>query len=364
MRNILLLIGFLYVSPLLAREALVKVSNEEAVHLGIHVALPETVGNIPLAEAPGRIVLPPAKEFAVTAFQAGIITHVDVPLGVKVTKGQVLAEINSVTLLESERALVESNATYGVADSRLKRDNMLLEEGVISKLRWQETHSDFERAQAALRAAEQTLIASGVTPQEVGTLKSGRQISGNYRLSAPADGVVLERMAVVGQKVDALSPLFRIGLLDEIWLEVDVPQERLKEIRVNDLFEVEQPKAMARIIEISQNVDPKSQSALVRSVVQQGMETLRPGMQVNVQMMHRSTDHVFKVPVAAVFSFEGKSYVFVKKREGFEVREVSIAGEETYSTVLHEGLEEGDQVVVQGVAALKAAWLGMHGGDG
>lgn len=364
MKKILLLIGVFWLLPVGARDALVKVSEEEAIHLGIHVAPPETVGNIPLAEAPGRIVLPPAKEFAVTAFQAGIITHVNVPLGVRVAKGQILAEINSVTLLETERALVEANATFGVADSRLKRDNMLLEEGVISKLRWQETHSDFERSQAALRAAEQTLIASGVTPQEVATLKSGRQISGSYRLAAPVDGVVLERMAVVGQKVDALSPLFRIGRLDEIWLEVDVPQERLKEIKINDLFEIEQPQATARIIEISQNVDPKSQSALVRSIVEQGMDTLRPGMQVNVQMMHRSTDHVFKVPVAAVFSFEGKSYVFVKKSQGFEVREVAIAGEETYSTVLHEGLEEGDQVVVQGVAALKASWLGMHGSDG
>ena len=42
------------------------------------------------------MVLPPAKEFAVTAAQSGVITHVNVPLGVKVTKGQVLAEIDSM----------------------------------------------------------------------------------------------------------------------------------------------------------------------------------------------------------------------------------------------------------------------------
>jgi multidrug resistance efflux pump len=41
-------------------------------------------------------VLPPAKELAVAAAQAGGIPPVNVPLGVKVTKGQVLAEIDSM----------------------------------------------------------------------------------------------------------------------------------------------------------------------------------------------------------------------------------------------------------------------------
>lgn len=346
----------------LGQDSFLKIDAEETTHLGIRTVVPEHVSAIPLAEAPGRVVLPPAKEFAVSAFQSGIITHVDVPLGVKVAKGQILAEINSVTLLESERALVEANATFGVADSRLRRDNMLLAEGVISKLRWQETQSDFERSQAALRAAEQTLISSGITQAEVAALKSGHQIGGIYRLVSPVDGVVLDRTAVVGQRVEALSPLFRIGKLDEIWLEVDVPQERLKEVGINDRIEIEAPKAGARIIEIGQNVDPRSQSALVRALVDRGADQLRPGMHVSVLMMHKSTDRGFKVPVSAIFSFEGKSYVFVQNSVGYEAREVAIAGEETYSTVLHEGLQEGEAVVVQGVAALKAAWLGMSGG--
>jgi cobalt-zinc-cadmium efflux system membrane fusion protein len=87
-------------------------------------------------------------------------------------------------------------------------------------------------------------------------------------------------------------------------------------------------------------------------------------MNVNVQMLHRSTDQIFRVPVAAVFNHEGRNYVFVKRQAGFEAVEVAVAGQEPYHTVLHEGLKPGEAVVIQGVAALKAAWLGGAASQG
>lgn len=361
MKPIAIAIGALLlsnVSLVQAGGALVKLNPEQRSHLDIRTAMPEPVVAIPLAQAPGRVVLPPAKEFAVTSRQSGIITHVNVPLGVKVAKGQTLAEIDSVALVDLQRAVVDAFSLYGVAESKLRRDETLLREGVISKLRWQETRSDYERAGATLNAAEQTLKASGISAAEIARLKAGGQINGLYRVLAPVDGIVLARMAIVGQRVDALSPLFQIGKLDELWLEIDMPQERLKEARISDRVTVESPKATARIIEIGQSVDPQSQSALVRARVEQGADRLRPGMQVNVQVMHRSTDLIFRVPNAAVFNHEGRNYVFVKRPAGYEVTEVAIAGEEPYNIVLHEGLKDGEAVVVQGVSALKAAWLG------
>jgi cobalt-zinc-cadmium efflux system membrane fusion protein len=283
-------------------------------------------------------------------------------LGVKVTKGQVLAEIDSVALVDLQRSLVDASAVFGVAAAKLNRDEILLREGVISRMRLQETQSDFERAQATLRAAEQTLLASGIAQADIDRIKTNTtHINGLYKVLAPVDGMVLDRMAMVGQRVDAFSPLFRIGKLDVLWLEVDMPQERLKEARIGDRVTVENLKVRARVIEISQSVDPQSQSTVVRALVESGTERLRPGMHVNVQTMHRSTDRIFKVPVAAVFSHEGHNYVFVKRLGGFEAVEVAVAGQEAYSMVLHEGLQGGEAVVVQGVAGLKAAWLGSTG---
>lgn len=365
--GMLVLLCLVQAGVALAQGKLVRLNDEQRNHLDVQTAQAIPVDMIPLSQAPGRVVLPPAKEFAVTSLQAGIITRVNVPLGVKVAKGQVLAEIDSIALVDLQRAVIDAHSVFSVAESRLRRDETLLREGVISRLRWQETRSEYERAQATLKAAEQTLLASGISRAEIKQLKAGHHINGVYRVLAPVDGMVLTRMAIVGQRVDALAPLFRIGTLDELWLEVDMPQERLKEALIGDWVTVETPRARARVIEISQSVDPQSQSALVRARVEQGADRLRPGMQVNVQLMHRSTDRIFKVPLAAVFNHEGRSYVFVKRMDGFEPVEVEVAGQEAYNAVLHEGLQGGEAIVIQGVAALKAAWLAgdnVHQGHG
>ncbi|HYE37287.1 efflux RND transporter periplasmic adaptor subunit [Methylocaldum sp.] len=363
MRAVWLLMLFWIGVAAIAAEDTVRLNDEQARHLGIRTVKPEEVTAMPLARAPARVVLPPQKEFVVSSPQAGVIGNVAVPLGVKVKQGQVLAKIQSPDLLALQRELLDAASEFSLAQARLQRDQTLLQEGIISRLRWQETKGDFDKAQAALGAAEQTLAASGLANAEIQKLRANRRMSSVLEVRAPIDGVVLERMAVVGQRVDRLTPLFRVGKLDELWLEVNMPQERLHEIKIGDRISLENIRATARIIEVGQHVDPESQSALVRAVVDSEAEALRPGMHINVQLMHRSTDRIFRVPVAAVFSHEGKNYAFVKTAAGFEAREVAVAGQEPYSMVIHEGLEPGDEVAVQGVAALKAAWLGMGEGE-
>ena len=80
-------------------------------------------------------------------------------------------------------------------------------------------------------------------------------------------------------------------------------------------------------------------------------------MHVNAELMHRSTDRILKVPLAAIFNFEGRQYVFVQTPKGFEAAEVALAGEESHYAVVHEGLTGNEPVVIQGVAGLKSKWL-------
>ena len=351
-----LIVSLALMKPALA--GLVLLNEEQAAHLDLKTVSPLPIGQIPLAKAPARVVIPPANEFAVTSLQSGIITHVNVPVGVSVQKGEILAEIDSIALVDLKRAMVDAQSVLALAESKMQRDDALLREGVIAKVRWQETKSNFDRANAAKRAAEQALLASGVSVNEISQLFSGKAITGRYRVVSPADGVVLERMAIVGQRVDSLMPLFRVGKLDELWLEVDMPQERLKEAQIDDCIGIENPRAQARIIEIGQNVNPQSQTALIRARIVEGETLLRPGMQINVQLMHRSSDRIFKVPLASVFSYEGRQYVFALREGGFEALEVSVAGEESHYAVIHEGLMGNESIAVQGVAGLKGLWLG------
>jgi cobalt-zinc-cadmium efflux system membrane fusion protein len=166
-------------------------------------------------------------------------------------------------------------------------------------------------------------------------------------------------MAVAGQRTEPLAPLFRIGKLDELWLEIDLPQEHLKEIRLHDRVYLDVYETDARITHIGQNISSGSQSVLLRAIIEKPGDRIKPGQFVSVQLMHASSDDLLRLPVAALIHQDGKDYVFVRVANGYAPRAVSVASRESRQVLIHEGLKPTDEVVVQGVAALKASWVGI-----
>jgi cobalt-zinc-cadmium efflux system membrane fusion protein len=131
------------------------------------------------------------------------------------------------------------------------------------------------------------------------------------------------------------------------------------EIRMGDSVVIENTPLNARITQISQNVNPASQSVLVRAVIAGQTADLRPGQHVNVQLLHASADKLFRLPITALVSHDGQDYVFVRVPDGFAARPVAVAGKEERQAVIQSGLKGDEAVAVQGVAALKASWVGI-----
>ncbi|MFM8333109.1 MAG: efflux RND transporter periplasmic adaptor subunit [Candidatus Methylumidiphilus sp.] len=349
-------------NPALALEPLVKINAEQEQHIGIRTQQPEAISSVPLARAPARISLPPQNEYVVSAAQAGLVSKVEVAIGMKIRQGQRLAQMQSPNLLALERDLLDAITRVNLAKAKLNRDTTLLHEGIIAQMRMQETQSDYERDAMGLKEAEQMLAAAGLSEADIQAVKQTRMLNSQINVTAPIDGVVLERMVTAGQRVDLLAPLFRVGKLDELWLEIDMPQERINELRLGDKVRIENTPYAARIAHIGQSVSPGSQSALVRGVIEGRPTDIRPGQNVNVQISHASTDRLFRLPLSALVNQDGKTYVFVRVAEGFAARPVAVASTEARHVVIHEGLQDGEPVVTQGVAALKASWTGL-GGD-
>ena len=358
----LLFAGVFIGIPAQALEDLIKINAEQEQHIGIRTLKPESISSIPLVRAPARVTLPPQNLYIVSAAQAGLVSQMEVAMGMKITKGQVLAQIQSPSLLGLQRDVLDAITGFNLAQSKLNRDTTLLQEGIIARMRYQETQSEYERYATAMKEADQMLLAAGVSESDIQMLKQTRSLNSLMSVRSPIDGVVLERMVTGGQRVDVLAPLFRVGRLDELWLEIDMPQERMNEVRMGDHVRIENTNCAARITQIGQSVNPGSQSVLVRGVIEGKTQSIRPGQNVNVQISHASTDLVFRLPIAALVNQEGKSYMFVRFPGGFATRQVAVANTEERNVVIHEGLKIGDQVAVQGVAAIKAAWTGI-GGD-
>ena len=102
----------------------VIITEEQYTNLGIVVGPLESVKAVPVLYAPGRVIIPPEKDYIVSAAQAGLITKFNAAIGDRVAQGQVLAIINSPELLALQRQYLKAASELQLADAVYRRDKV------------------------------------------------------------------------------------------------------------------------------------------------------------------------------------------------------------------------------------------------
>ncbi len=357
----------------------VVLAEEQAKSLGIVLAKPEPVSHVPVLYAPAKVVIPPTQEYIISATQAGLVTKLNAAVGDKVNAGAVLAEMNSQDLLMAQRNYLKAESDLALAGFSYQRDKKLLDDGVIAQRRWQETHAMYQAAASELDEHRQLLGIAGMTDAEIAKLKKTHKLSGLLAVRAPIAGTVLERMVVAGARLDSLSPLFKIANLDELWLEINIPQERINQVKIGDKVLLEKPvndtesleqretpvaiPVSAQISLLGQAVNPENQTILARAVLKHAPIDIRPGQRINTQIIQQNSQAAFIVPNTAIIQHERKSYVFVQTGQGFSVLPVNVLGKQGEQSTISGELTGNEMLAVKGTVALKANWLGLGEGE-
>jgi RND family efflux transporter MFP subunit len=231
--------------------------------------------------------------------------------------------------LSSARADVEqARATLREADTQLTRLQMLAERGLISRvdLDTQQTRADTARA-ALARAEAQVRLAEA-------TVAERTEVRDQTIVRAPISGRVGQRNAEVGMRVDPQTPLFVIGRLQNMRVEVPVTQEILAGIRVGQPVEIRPGGRQgapigAEVSRISPFLQEASLSAEVEIDVPNDGGRLVPGMFVTVDVAYGESRRAAIVPASAVHTHPatGERGVYVSSVEPAAVN-ASTADEE------------------------------------
>jgi cobalt-zinc-cadmium efflux system membrane fusion protein len=343
-----------------ATENVIQISKENIDNLGVKLGKLEPVTQFPVLSAPAKVVVPPAQEYIVSATQAGFIEKLDAAIGDKVVKGQVLAQMNSPDLLTLQQAYLKAINSLQLVSAIYQRDKKLLAEGVISDRRWQETSSQYHSAVSEADGQKQLLEISGMTAGELEQLGKKHQLTRQLNVRAPIAGVVMERLAVSGTHIDMMAPIYRIANLDELWLEIAIPQERIGSLKIGDRVAVENSNVSAKITLLGQNVNPENQTILARAAVAaKDTASLRAGQRLNIRIIQASDKATFKIPNAAIAQNEGKAFIFIHNQQGFLVTPVTVVGKQDNESIISGELSGDEEIAVQGAVALKANWLGL-----
>jgi cobalt-zinc-cadmium efflux system membrane fusion protein len=342
-----------------AEESIIELTPLQIENLGIKLGKLEPASQIPLFSAPAKVSVPPSHEYVVSSSQAGLIVKMNASLGDKVAKGDLLAVIKSPDFLTLQSNYLKAVGALKLATATYNRDKKLLKEGVVSGRNEQESYSGYKTAWVEANEAKQLLGFAGMDEAEFKKLDSTGQLASQVNIRSPIAGRILERLAVTGGRVDNQTPLYRIANLDELWLEINSPQEQIGDLKIGDNVLVENTTAVAEIKVLGQSVNPENQTMMARAIVKNYPLTLRVGQKVMVQHLQTTDAETYKLPDTAIAHNHGKTYDFIKENNGFKVSEVTILGKQADGSVVTGGFSGNEEIALNNVVTLKAKWLGL-----
>nr|WP_241663996.1 efflux RND transporter periplasmic adaptor subunit [Stutzerimonas nosocomialis] len=202
--------------------------------------------------------------------------------------------------------------------------------------------------------------------------RTGR-VTRTLTISAPVDGVVLDKPSVAGMRFQPGDVLYRIADLDSIWLIAEVFEQDLALVRPGQQARLSvsaypDMTFQGEVTFVYPDLSPTTRTAKVRIELANSEGLLKPAMFGTARIATGEPMPVLAVPESAVIDSGTRQVALVALGEGrFEPRELRTGRRADGHLEVLEGLGEGESVVtranflIDAESNLKAALSGMSG---
>ncbi|MGB3781090.1 MAG: efflux RND transporter periplasmic adaptor subunit [Tunicatimonas sp.] len=284
----------------------------------------------------GKVVADERNVGEITARFGGRIEKLYVNFtGQQVKRGQALASVYSPELVTAQKELFEA--------AKFRESNPSFYEAAVNKLKlWD------------------------LSDRQIENILESQEVRYNFNVLAPQSGTVVARNVSDGDYVQEGQSLFEVANLSQLWVVFDAYESDLPWIREGDeiRFTVESLPGQtftSQVTFIDPVISPQRRVAEVRTEVKNDQQKLKPQMfaQGVLQSELPGVENALVIPKTAVL-WTGKRAVVYVKQPGIEAptfayREVLLGPEAGGQYIVSEGLEEGEEVVANGVFKIDAA---------
>jgi HlyD family secretion protein len=318
----------------------------------------------PILSASGYLVA--RRKAVVSAKIQGRLAELDVDEGSWVTEGQVIARLDNADLqaqIEVARAGVQqATADLGEKQRQLRLTQGLATEGVVSQDQLQAAMSRVRVAEAALSQSKASLSLAEANFQ-------------NTVIRAPFAGVVVKKMAEVGESVAPIPPGVNlstssgaiVGIADMATLEAeaDVSETNIAKLQRNQparisLDAIPDHTYRAVLRQVIPTADRTKATIMVKVRLLEKDANLRPEMSAKVTFLESAKESsstarpIITVPKDVLVTGNGGSAVFVlDSKKKVHLVPVSIAGETQGEAIIAEGLLGTETLVLRPPGTLK-----------
>jgi len=295
---------------------------------------------------PARIVFDEAKTSRLGSPLAGRVTATFVERGQAVKTGDKLFTVSSPNLAELRADLEKATVESGTAKVNYDRTKALVDAGSLPAKELVTAQQEVSEAELAVRLAQQKLSS----------LKVAGAGEASFTVTAPRDGVVVEKNVAVGQEVDTGSAsVMAIADLSDVWVVADLFENDVGALEPGDKAKIIVGSATevdGTIDQVSAVVDPDRHTVPVRVKLANVAGNLRPNAYAQIKFFDPTPAKV-SLPSSAVMSDGDQTYVYVKDKTGALKKRIVVASSASGGKMpILEGLEPGEQVVVQGAILL------------
>lgn len=206
-------------------------------------------------------------------------------------------------------------------------------------------------SQRLIDAARRRLSYWDISNDQIEQLEETRQLQRTLTLFSPANGTVVKKDVVEGQKITPGMTLFELADLSRIWLMVDVYEQDLAWINTGTLAKIELPyqpgqSLSGRVDYIYDTLDPMTRTVKARLTLPNPGLDLKPGMYATVTLTGGQTQEYPVVPSEALIRSGERSIVILSLGEGrFMPAEVRSGVESDGYVQILSGLQGGEEVV-------------------
>lgn len=336
----------------------VKFDPKALERLGIKV---EPAGSSATAldlEVPGSLEYNLDRYAEVGTLVDGRVTSITVKAGDSVKKGKVLATLVVPSIATAQAEYLAADAAYKSATNNKNREEMLLDKGLTTAREAEVAKSESMKTEAEFAAAKAKLQALGVGfPASGGTISG----AGTLMMTAPIDGVVVRRDAVLGRFLQAKETAFVIADPTDLRASLNVYEADLPYFRVGQDAEIlidalPGKPVKGKIVLVEPQIGRASRSARAFIDVPNADGRLKPGyfVRASIRLPEDVAQGRLMVPAPAVQPIGEDDVVFVEIQSGvFEIRKVLVARRTTQVAEIHEGLKKGERIVVEGAFVLR-----------
>ncbi|MBU1213321.1 MAG: efflux RND transporter periplasmic adaptor subunit [Alphaproteobacteria bacterium] len=274
------------------------------------------------------------KSVTLFAKSEGEIMSFAISAGDPIEQGQTLVQLDAT---KAELAVDLAKKTLEDARQKLQRAEYLKSRNVNSGAGVEDATITVERAELEVRQAEEELR--------------------DKTLSAPFAGVVGIPKVEAGDRITPATELVTLDDRSQLLVEFPVAEKFLARIKIGDEVSATTPSYprrtfSGRLAYIDSRVDPVSRTIMVRAIIPNGEDLLRPGMSFSIEMSLPG-DTYPAVPELALQWSQGESYVW--RIDGNVVRKIVVESVQRMNAIiLVKGpLTTGDLIVVEGVQRLR-----------